>query len=415
MKPYCIVPFVHMFNNSTLETSSICCVSRQYHKDTADNNLQKLWSSDYYKDIRRRMLDSNSKLPECSTCIDLEKVNQKSDRQYYIERFQDYDLQFNIDTGNQHNHPIDFDLRPGNLCNLSCRMCSPINSSQLNKEFNKHKTQFKDLYQKTNPKGNLEEFKFLSKTKDGCSWDSQENIDYIKQCILSNQVNQIKFLGGEPTLMPSVIEFLDFMIENNCLNIELFFTTNCTNDNKQFLERLAKFKKVRMHFSIDGSAKTLEYIRYPANWKKISSIIENYTMIVKPPRHARTNVECNTTVQAYNISNLRDYLYWLKATNEKLQKFIAVNFIMLRYPNALAYNVLPLDFRNKYLEQLYNDPIMQSEEVELSNVKRHVELMLDDTTVADTSAFKEFAKTFDKIRNQHIKDYIPELADIVYK
>ena len=88
---------------------------------------------------------------------------------------------------------------------------------------------------------------------------------------------------------------------------------------------------------------------------------------------------------------------------------------MLRHPNALAYNVLPLDFRNKYLEQLYNDPIMQSEEVEHSNLKRHVELMLDDTTVADTSAFKEFAKTFDKIRNQHIKDYIPELADIVYK
>lgn len=223
MKPYCIVPFVHMFNNSTLETSSICCVSREYHKDTADNNLQKLWSSDYYKDIRQRMLDSNSELPECKVCIEKEKTNQKSDRQYHFDRFAETYLEFNIETGNQYDHPIDFDIRPGNLCNLSCRMCSPINSSQLKKEFDKHNSDFLDLYKQTD---DLYTYKFLNKVQDGCGWDTPENLDYIKQCLFSNQVNQIKFLGGEPTLMSSVLEFMDFMIDNQLLNIEMFFTTN---------------------------------------------------------------------------------------------------------------------------------------------------------------------------------------------
>ena len=252
MKPYCIAPFVHLYQHNSKLDDRVCCISKVLNTPT-DTDIKTKWSSDYYKDIRQRMLTPGSKLPECTDCIELEKKNATSDRQHFAERFKDYDLEYNIDTGTQYNKPIDFDLRPGNLCNLGCRMCSPVSSSQLSKEFKNNKEDFYKVYQKDRG-----EYKFYVDYEDGCDWDYEENLQYIGQSLLTGKTNRIKFLGGEPTIMPGVLSLMDFMIDHNLTDTELFFTTNCTNENKKFMEKLNKFKNLHFHFSIDGINKTLK-------------------------------------------------------------------------------------------------------------------------------------------------------------
>ena len=341
------------------------------------------------------MLTPNSKLPECTECIELEKNNARSDRQDFARRFKDYDLEYNIETGTQYNQPIDFDLRPGNLCNLGCRMCSPVSSSQLNKEFKKNKDDFKEVY-----KQDRVEYQFYVNYEDGCDWDYEENLQYISNSLLTGKTNRIKFLGGEPTIMPGVLSLMDFMIDHNLTDTELFFTTNCTNENKKFVEKLNKFKNLKFHFSIDGINKTLEYIRWPANWKKVNDNIQAFS---------KHNSDCNITIQAYNIHNLKDFLYWVKSLDT-----VGLNTVELTHPRWFSYTVLPLDYRNKYLEQLYTDPIMNWSVASESNLKARVEMMLNNSEVHNTDLFVQHTKTFDKVRKQYIGDYIPELEAIVY-
>lgn len=394
MKPYCIAPFVHLYQHNSKLDDRVCCISKVLNTPT-DTDIKTKWSSDYYKDIRQRMLTPGSKLPECTDCIELEKKNATSDRQHFAERFKDYDLEYNIDTGTQYNKPIDFDLRPGNLCNLGCRMCSPVSSSQLSKEFKNNKEDFYKVYQKDRG-----EYKFYVDYEDGCDWDYEENLQYIGQSLLTGKTNRIKFLGGEPTIMPGVLSLMDFMIDHNLTDTELFFTTNCTNENKKFMEKLNKFKNLHFHFSIDGINKTLEYIRWPANWRKVNDNIQTFS---------KHKAECNITIQAYNIHNLKDFLYWVKSLNT-----VGLNTVELTQPRWFSYTVLPLDYRNKYLEQLYTDPIMNWSVASESNLKARVETMLNNSEVHNTDLFVQHTKTFDKVRKQYIGDYIPELETIVY-
>ena len=90
--------------------------------------------------------------------------------------------------------------------------------------------------------------------------------------------------------------------------------------------------------------------------------------------------------------------------------------VVLHTPYYLSFEVLPLEYRNKYIKELLEDPIMEWDVVKHSPFKSSLQFMLSTETV-DTkgqTAFIEYTKKFDKIRSQRINDYIPELAEMVY-
>ena len=43
-------------------------------------------------------------------------------------------LEFDVVKGNKHGKPLDIDLRPSNLCNLKCRSCNTVWSTEIQKE-----------------------------------------------------------------------------------------------------------------------------------------------------------------------------------------------------------------------------------------------------------------------------------------
>ena len=402
MKPYCLAPFVHLFQHSNSFDDRVCCISKVNKGDDnrdagIDHNLKSKWENKYYQDLRERMLTPGSSLPECGECVRMEELGQHSDRLMFEDRYKKTHLEFNTKTGNQYNHPLDYDLRPGNLCNLGCRMCSPISSTQLSKEYKKNKDEYSTL--------ELPETFFTM--KDGCDWDYKENLNWIKQNLLSGKTTRIKFLGGEPTIMPGVLELLDFMIDNSLTTTPLMFTTNCTNENRRFVDKISRFTDVYFHFSIDGIGKTLEYIRHPAHWNKIEENINKLCSI----NSNWLAPMCNTTIQAYNIHHLKDYVYWLKELNNT--RWVQLNTVLVDYPSHMSYKVLPIEYRNRYVIDLINDPVMQSDVIKQSNLRANLETILNDKTVEGTDKFIKHTKIFDKIRKQNIKNYIPELVDII--
>ena len=123
----------------------LCCVSRQLGElatfSLASDRLDDVWNSDYLRGVRRK-LAAGECIAECGHCYATEKTGGLSRRLISNARWAK-DLGPLLDRllatslaedGNVPGAPIYYQLMPGNLCNLKCRMCFPSYSSQIEKD-----------------------------------------------------------------------------------------------------------------------------------------------------------------------------------------------------------------------------------------------------------------------------------------
>lgn len=382
---FCAAPFVHMYVHSN-EEQRVCCISTETNTNVTDDtelDLEKRWQNDYYRDFRKQFL-RNEKPDACSKCYDLEAAGGVSDRIRFNETYMET-LEPNVETGNQYGSPLDLDIRPGNLCNLKCRMCGPVSSSQFQKEIKENKL--------------LQTFMGDGVVITTDVLENQNNIEFLLQN--ADKGERIKFLGGEPTIMPEVDKFLDILIERKYFDVPLHFTTNCTNNNKRFIDKLSKFNRVTFNYSIDGVGSVLEYIRAPVKFETINSTIPLYHNLSQ-----REMSEISFTYQAYNFFNLEDTIEWARDLG------ITVRPEILRVPEWLSIRNIPLDIRQPYIEKLINR-YEKENSVYTERVLPVLYNLLDDSVQYRGIDFVRNTKRLDTVRNQHIKDYIPEIYNII--
>ena len=384
-KTFCPAPFVHMYVHKN-EDIKICCVTTENKLASASTeiDLEKRWKSDYYKKIRQQFLDGE-KPDICSKCFAIEKHNGRSDRMNFNDRYPF--LKPNVEIGNQYGSPIDLDIRPGNLCNLKCRMCGPHSSSQLEKETLQHSDLFKGFHSKIyNTEGVF----------------SEKNLNFLIKNV--DKGRQIKFLGGEPTIMPEVSDILDKLIATDNTNVRIHITTNCTNTTEQFMNKLKQFRHLSFNYSVDGTNKVVEYIRHPVKFDIIEKNIRLYKNIAEDDN-------ISFVFQAYNLFNLYDTIKWAADIG------IRVCTEELRFPDWCSILHIPKEIRDKelyktkelMLNEEYSEWITDPNNIILSTIDR----ILADDRELDTWEFAKVTKMFDKIRKQHIKDYIPEIWEII--
>jgi sulfatase maturation enzyme AslB (radical SAM superfamily) len=369
-----MAPFVHMYVTPTESDEKICCQAQQHNEDNLDWNLERRWSNTDFQRIRQQMTDSpNIAQGEiahlCSRCIDQESAGDKSDRIVFNENYQH--VITDIVHGNSLHSPLDLDLRPSNLCNLQCRMCNSSASSQIQKEI----------------AGSSGLINFMGDDIIvQANGFTPENMDFLLKNISPSDgsFSRIKFLGGEPTIMPEVHYILDILIEKKLTDVMIFITTNLTNVNANFLHKLEKFPNLHVHYSLDGIEKTLEYIRYPVKWDIIQKNIKTWQGVTD-------NTTINYTLQAYNVHNLSEFIQWANGINTEYR----INMVWSNWDNIY---VLPYEYRKQHMGSIDD------------NIIQHI---LHDTTEHSIHKFIRHTKILDQSRNQHIKDYIPQLWKLI--
>jgi len=280
------------------------------------------------------------------------------------------------------------DVKLGNICNLSCRICNPFNSSSLITE------QLQGMSHRQKQQHPL--YKLSNDTQ----WIRKENNFWEE---LKTHLPNLKFLiiaGGEPLMIPEHLQILKVAIEQRYSNnIEIRYNTNGTKYLPECFALRSNFKRVKLLFSIDDIKDRFEYQRHGAVWDDVITNTRNYREFGN--KNIITEVCCTVNIQ--NVSYLPEFYEWYK--NEK---FTDVYFNILFTPHQLSITQLTPAAKKLALEKLeaYHFGRHQSQ---IDKVIRFIKNSPADEKYS--LSFQYYMSPFDKLRNQKFRDVHPEIAE----
>ena len=281
--------------------------------------------------------------------------------------------------------PVELDLKLGNYCNLSCRMCTSFSSST-------YATELKRIQKETgiDLSSNLQE----SQYKQDQWFQEEEFVNRIKHFI-DNGAYDLKFTGGEPLMVPGVEELIDYCIETGkAKDIGLQFITNGTLITTEWLEKLVHFKIVILTVSIDGTENTYEYIRHPTNWNDTYRNL--FTIKQFADLHHQIRLELTFTLQIYNMFQIENMLNLRRSLN------CMINCIVLDNPDYFDVSNAPEEAKKHALDIVQNIKIEDNfnEERFIKDVLGKLKQSRTKDEFYSKSCVMLYSTTKDPVRNQ---------------
>jgi MoaA/NifB/PqqE/SkfB family radical SAM enzyme len=386
-KTYCVMPHIGL----SIQNHGDICVCNQNNRSLKNANgevifihkdrLQDSWASPTRKEIIDA-LDNGIEHEACGGCFGQEKSGVFSQRQGLNYVFKDV-----IPSDTQ---PKVLIIKPGNVCNLACRMCNPATSSSW----------YNDAYKL--------EVKYDGVTESFVKWT--KNFEHIRNGFHSTNIEfwnnltewlpNLEFLdiyGGEPMLSTELFNSLGKIADQGLSkNTSLRLHTNVTIYNERYLEILSKFKSVDLSLSIDSHDPVqLNYIRYPA---QAEQIFENVLKIQKYFQQHSNHVTIDIAL-CINALNIYDsgQIY-----NELKKYGWNVGFSIVYSPTEYDIRILPIEVKNQILEKNKNFEFDRHE-----NWKNYILQEVSDAELL----FKKFwqtTKDLDEFRNQSFEETFPE-------
>ena len=382
-KTYCVMPHKAL----ALQNNGDFCVcnlnNMSFENKTREvmyahnTSLKDAWNSHTRKMVSAA-LDRNRELPACSHCFDLEKSGNNSSR-----------TQFNSMFGalpNLTTQPQVFIIKPGNTCNLACRMCNPATSSGW----------YRDAYQlAVENEGFVGTATEYSKTFEHIRNSfNQDNTDFWDTFIewLPNMVF-VDIYGGEPFLNPALFYALERVADaGQSQNTSLQLHTNITIFNSKYLEILSKFKSVQIGLSIDSDQiKELEYIRYPVKADLVFDNLEKFKQIHQQYRNI--NLAINITVSPLNVFDITK---------------IKTNLAKHRLPTELNLVTSPGEYDIRHIP-LPVRKVIAKQNPSIAN------FIMQTVPGCDVlwPKFWKHTKDLDQLRGQSFEDTFPEFYELI--
>jgi MoaA/NifB/PqqE/SkfB family radical SAM enzyme len=397
----------------------VCCRSQPIGW-IQNESLEEAWNNDRMKEVRRQVL--NDERPDvCKPCFDLEDQGVQSLRQRHIEGVipearinlypdaldaleYDYSMPFEFPT---------MEIKLNNLCNLKCRMCNPLDSTQW-----KDWDQVTEFYKKENNYlvPTVEKLvdtpgKYIGPFDDSDNWWSS----FEK---LLPHFRRVEFAGGEPLMDPYHYKILDRLAEHGN-NIELKYATNGTTlgmkGGRTIHDYWPKFKSIAVNVSIDGIHDVYEYIRGNG---KFSEVEENVKVFKTFPNVSR--VVGAFTVQANNILQICDVIdYFLNDMG------IVFYSHRVNYPMSLSAQVLPPELKQRVIGDLEDMKVKVLDYAVIQNndllKKVTLQQIQDNINFLESKCMYEshwqdcirFNRALDKTRNQDFLKANPEFKHYV--
>jgi sulfatase maturation enzyme AslB (radical SAM superfamily) len=392
----------------------ICCRSQPIGW-IQEQSIEEIWNGSPMRDVRRQIL-CGERPDVCKPCFDLEDQGVESLRQRHINGVipearinlypnaldalrEDYTMPFEFPT---------MEIKLNNLCNLKCRMCNPLDSTNW-----KDWEEVKPFYEKENnylvptvaklvrtPGQYIGPFDDIDKWWNGF----EKLLPYFRR---------VEFAGGEPLMDPQHYKILD-MLKPYAKNIEIKYATNGTtlgiSKGRTIHDYWPYFKSVAVNVSLDGIHDVYNYIRTNSNFNEVE---RNILEIQSIPNVSR--VVGAFTAQAGNILQAAECIdYFINEMN------IVFYSHRVSYPNCLSAQVLPQELKEEAIKRL---EAVESRLFTFKNINKYPILeKITKQQIRDNinylkakdqhhlwSDFIEFNKRLDNSRNsKKIEEVVPE-------
>jgi uncharacterized Fe-S cluster-containing radical SAM superfamily protein len=339
MKTFCSLPWMHLATHPDGGVT-LCCISdhrnamsrsKNYkplkYLDLNSSSINDVMNSDYFKQTRLEML--NGKIPEaCRRCFQEESAGVRSKRIEENEKFGFTEDLARAITMADGTIPVNFkfiELRLGNLCNLRCRTCNPVSSTQWMQQYQNIK---QDLIFITNYDNKIDS-----------SWTEKEDFwnDLLDH---SSDLELIYVNGGEPTLVEKHWKYLERLIEKRFNErITLWYNINMTNLPDKLIDLWKQFKKVQITCSIDDLYDRNSYVRIGSKWKEIISNLDKLQCL------GWCDISVCQTISWLNVYHINEFNKFMKDRN------LPVHLNYVHDPDFLSIGILPNKIKEIVLSQ----------------------------------------------------------------
>lgn len=255
-KSFCVYPWINYndgYNDGKVSGLKVCARGNSKIKDPED--LIDWQKDPDYTAIRQKMLRGERIPQHCSNCYEYEDRGLTS---YRVHDSLDYISLLEIETLEDLDDitsPYYYEIRNGNKCNLQCRMCTPMHSHLLKREFKKY------------PELQIDNQSIISNYQ-------YSNVNSVVDINTLGPKHTVYFTGGEPTVMKETYEFLRNCVEQGKTDFSLTIGTNANFISEPFWDLARKFSSLHFSVSVDGYGIVNDYIRWNSSWDKIVETCE---------------------------------------------------------------------------------------------------------------------------------------------
>jgi sulfatase maturation enzyme AslB (radical SAM superfamily) len=394
-KEFCIYPWIHMHAWPTGEAYP-CCHATQHPKygNAREQPLEQIWNDAPMRRLRRDML-ADQPNETCRKCHEQEESGFFSGRQsankhhgHHINR-----VHATQPDGTLEKFEMTYwDIRFSNLCNLKCRSCGHIFSSQWYQDQAKLAGGDWKLHNKV--------LNYAGRTETDMWEQLLPHLDYVEQ---------IYFAGGEPLLMEEHYRILEELLKRGRTDVRLIYNTNFTHTDlkgRSVFEYWNQFESVAVGASLDDSGARGEYIRKGTDWAQVEQNRRDMLKICP-----QVDFYISPTLSIMNALHLPDFHRdWVEKGLLRAQD---LNVNILQDPVYYRIDIAPSEYKaeitkkfREHLEWLRPLDHLQRASVGFESAINFMN-STDNTHLIDT--FWRKTHELDDIRKERCLDVIPEL------
>lgn len=396
-RTFCIYPWIHIHAYPTGEAYPCCHAEMAVGKigDCRQQTLKEIWNSPQQRQLRLDMLNETPN-PTCGRCYEQEEAGffsgRKSANKHHGHHIHEI---LNTDhTGHQDGFALTYwDIRFSNLCNLRCRSCGHIFSSQW----------YQDQAQLAGGdwKNQNKALNYAGRTETDMWEQLEPHLDYVEQ---------IYFAGGEPLLMEEHYRILDELDRRGMYHVRLIYNTNFTHTDlkgRSVFDYWKKFHSVAVGASLDDMGARGEYIRKGTVWSTVEQNRRDMQSICP-----EVDFYISPTLSIMNAWHLPDFhRSWTEAGLIRPQD---LNVNILQDPAHYRIDIAPEEYKSKLAAKFYDHLQWLKEKGDpLGRATQGFESAVQFMQATDNShllnQFWEKTQKLDSIRNENILHTIPEL------
>ena len=393
-KTFCIYPWIHLHAYPTGEAYPCCHAEMGVGQvgNCRTNTLEEIWRDQPMAQLRKDML-SETPNAACGRCYEQEASGFFSGRKsankhhgHHIKKLESNPFEMTY-----------WDIRFSNLCNLKCRSCGHIFSSQW------YQDQAKLAGGDWRDRNTV--LNYAGRTETDMWSQLEPHLDYVEQ---------IYFAGGEPLLMEEHYRILDELVRRKRFDVRLIYNTNFTHTDlkgRSVFEYWKQFKSVAVGASLDDSGARGEYIRKGTDWAVVEQNRKDMLRICP-----EVDFYISPTLSIMNAWHLPDFHRdWVQRGLIRAQD---LNVNILQDPAYYRIDIAPIQYK-QMLKVKFEQHIawLQSQGDNLRRATQGFEsaisfmMATDNTHLIDT--FWRKTHELDSIRKEQMLSIIPELGALL--